>query len=101
VISPWPIIHQWSIEQLAEYPRNRRKNEQPSRSPAPVDPPVLLPAIRFRRISVVPWTIANTVPPNQSIATNAAQAVTATMTYGSTTSGNTSNLWTMLVEQLN
>ena len=48
-----------------------------------------------------PWTIANTIAPNQSIATNAAQAITATMTYGSTTSGNTSNLWTMLVEQLN
>ena len=50
---------------------------------------------------VSPWTVASTVAPNQSIATNAALAITATMTYGATTAGNTSNLWTMLVEQLN
>jgi hypothetical protein len=50
---------------------------------------------------VTAWTIANTVAPNQSIATNTAEAITATMTYGATTSGNTSNLWSMLVEQLN
>jgi hypothetical protein len=48
-----------------------------------------------------PWTIANTIAPNQNIATNAAQAITATMTYGATTAGNNSNLWTMLLEQLN
>ncbi len=48
-----------------------------------------------------PWTIANTIAPNQSIATNASQAITATMTYGANAAGNTSNLWSMLVEQLN
>jgi hypothetical protein len=48
-----------------------------------------------------PWTASNTIVPNATIATNATQALTATMTYGAATAGNTSNLWSMIVEDLN
>lgn len=51
--------------------------------------------------NATPWNFLNTVSPSVSVATNGSLALTAVMTYGATTAGNTSNIYSMLVEQLN
>jgi hypothetical protein len=48
-----------------------------------------------------PWSYFNTVTPIPNAATNGTLAITATMTYGATTAGNTANIYGMTVEQLN
>jgi hypothetical protein len=52
-------------------------------------------------VTASPWSYFNTATPIPSAATNGTLAITAAMTYGATTAGNTSNIYAMTIQQLN